>query len=196
MHARGNRRQEIFTCERDYRMYLTLVARTVKRYGWRCYAFCLMPNHIHLVVECENEALSSGMQDLQGTYARWFNKEHGVDGHLFQDRFSSWLVDNDGHWIELPRYVVLNPVRAGLCDDPEEWDWSSFNATAGTAPVPVFLSVDRILGELSPDETEAQRVYAAYVRDGIGACPGTGTGLRRVRRGPRRGGSRPLASPP
>jgi REP element-mobilizing transposase RayT len=174
--ARGNRRQEIFTAERDYFMYLSLLSRTVKREGWCCVGFCLMPNHVHLVLECSNEALSSGMHHLQGTYANWFNTQQRVDGHLFQGRYGSRLVGDQEHWLEVVRYVVLNPVRAGLCADVGDWHWSSFSATAGTAPLPAFLSAARVLEEFSPNETLARRSYETFVRQGVGACPGTHLG--------------------
>jgi putative transposase len=176
--ARGNRRQDTFVVERDYVSYLVLLAGVVKRFGWTCLAFCLMPNHVHLVIESENLALSRGMHRLQGAYAQWFNGVHRVDGHLFQDRFHAKVVGREQHWTEVIRYVVLNPVRAGICEQPEEWTWSSFNATAGTAPVPAFLAADRVLSEFSKDERAAQRAYVAFVREGIGACPGTGPAVR------------------
>jgi putative transposase len=174
--ARGNRRQDIFLAEADYRMYLALLARVVRTYDWRCYGFCLMPNHVHLVVECANLALSSGMQRLQGTYAQWFNARYRLDGHLFQDRFGSRLIDDEEHWLEVLRYVVLNPVRAEFCESPQDWPWSSFSATIGTSPPPALLSVDSVLRQFSRDEILARRAYEVFVRAGHRACPGTGPG--------------------
>lgn len=174
--ARGNRRQEIFHGDRDYMRYLALLGDVAKKYAWRCAAFVLMPNHVHFLVECENGALSHGMQRLQGTYAQWFNGKYRVDGHLFQDRFHSWMPADEAHFFEDLRYIVLNPVRAGICADPDEWPWSSFAATAGLAAAPAFLDVERVLARFSESENEARRLYAEFVRAGIRACPGTAPG--------------------
>jgi REP element-mobilizing transposase RayT len=172
--ARGNRRQGIFHSDRDYMRYLALLGDVVKNYEWRCGAYALMPNHVHILVACTNGALSQGMQRLQGVYAQWFNGKYRVDGHLFQDRFHAWLLQTEAHFFEDLRYIVLNPVRAGLCADPEEWPWSSFAATSGSAPVPAFLDVEWILKRFSGSKTEARKVYAEFVRAGGRASPGTG----------------------
>jgi putative transposase len=87
----------------------------------RCDAYCQMANHFHLLIRLTDPNLSRGMQWLNGLYAQVFNGRHGLCGHLFQGRFHAALVEDDGHLLELARYIVLNPVRAGLCDHPLEW---------------------------------------------------------------------------
>ncbi len=85
-----------------------------------------MSNHFHLVIKTPSESLSAGMHQLNGGYARKFNDRHALDGHLFEDRFSSTWIESDGHLEDTLRYVALNPVRAGLCEHPTDWPWSSF----------------------------------------------------------------------
>ena len=89
-------------------------------------AYCLLTNHFHLVLETSVQGLSAGMHQLNGTYARKFNERHGFDGHLFDGRFRAWFVDSEEYLFELLHYVALNPVRAGLCEHPSAWPWSSF----------------------------------------------------------------------
>ena len=126
--ARGNRRQIIFASPTDYDLYTAMLRRIAHRLGWRILEYCLMPNHVHLVLQTLQPNLSRGMQWLHGTYATCFNERHGVSGHLFQGRFDSVLVEDEDHLAELSRYVPNNPVRAGLCAHANEWPWSSATA--------------------------------------------------------------------
>jgi REP-associated tyrosine transposase len=124
--ARGNRRQSIYHDDYDRQVFLILRDRIVERFDWRILAYCLMTNHFHLVIETEHESLSTGMHQLNGGYARKFNDRHTVDGHLFEGRFRSTVIESDDQFEETLRYVALNPVRAGLCEHPSDWPWSSF----------------------------------------------------------------------
>ena len=125
-----------------------------------------MLNHFHMLVSLADENLSRGMHRLNGTYARRFNERHGFTGHLFEARFASRSVRTNSHLIAAATYVVLNPVRAGLCDDPADWDWSSFRATAGLEPRPRFLSVGRIRKLFGGGRHDAE-LYAELVRQRI-----------------------------
>jgi putative transposase len=124
--SRGNRRQSIYQDEDDYRQFLALRDRVIRRCGWRFHAYCLMTNHFHLLVETPQPNLSSGMQRLKSQYAAYFNERFALVGHLFQQRFSSRLIETDEYFAEVLRYIALNPVRAGLCEHPSDWPWSSF----------------------------------------------------------------------
>ena len=142
--ARGNWRQLVFLDDRDRRLYLRLLAHVTDRQGWRCLAYCLMSNHVHLVLETPRPNLGDGMRRLHGDYARAFNDRHGRAGHLFQGRYGSNRIDGDAHLWTTIRYVARNPVKAGLCDDPRTYAWSSYGATVrGTAPA--WLDVDRLV---------------------------------------------------
>jgi putative transposase len=163
--ARGNRRQPIFLDDDDRRKFLDVAGAVVRRRGWRCHAYCLMPNHYHLLVQTPAPDLSSGMQQLNARYAEWFNWRHGVDGHLFQGRFHSVLVESDWHLLELARYVVLNPVRARLCESPEQWAWSSYGPALGTIERPTFLTLEWLLGRFGSDPDGARAAYTRFVAD-------------------------------
>ena len=134
--ARGNERKEIFRDDHDREAWLALLAQTVDLFDWRLHAYILMGNHFHMVVETPAASLSRGMRQLNGVYAMRFNKRHARVGHLFQGRFHSELVQKDSHLLEVLRYVVLNPVRAGRAAGAHDWSWSSYRATAGLEPAP------------------------------------------------------------
>ena len=122
--ARGVARSEIFLDEDDYRAFLALFADVVRRFEWRGLAFCLMPNHYHLVVSTSLERLSAGMHRLNCLYAMRFNRLNARAGHLFQNRFDARVIEGDEHAQTVCRYVVNNPVRAGLCRRGEHWPWT------------------------------------------------------------------------
>jgi putative transposase len=131
-----------------------------------------MPNHYHAVIETPEENLSAGMQYVNSRYAEWFNRRFGVDGHLFQGRFYSVLVEGDAHLLELSRYLPLNPVRAGLCSRPIEWRWSSYRAVAGFASPPTFLDVERVLGLFARTPVRARGMFQKFVHDPLRPRPG------------------------
>jgi REP element-mobilizing transposase RayT len=117
-------RSAIARDDEDRRLFLALVAREVQREGWSVHAFCLMPNHYHLVVETALEQLSRGLHRLNGDLAQSFNHRHGRWGHLFGDRFAAFAVEDEQHLLTAAEYVLQNPVRAGLCARAADWTWS------------------------------------------------------------------------
>ena len=183
MTTRGNRKQEIFTDTRDRLRFLQLVERVVELLDWRCHGYCLMTNHYHLLIETPNGDISCGMHRLNGVYAKWFNWRHQYEGHLFERRFRGVLVEGDAHFLELTRYLVLNPVRAELTKTAGEWRWSSYNATVGKQPPPAFLTRHWVLSLFSRDLERACELYTEFVasaalehrRFGHGPMPGTRT---------------------
>src|SRR3954447_7489890 len=129
---RGNNGAPIFVDDTDRVCLLEELDTCRRRYRWECLSYCLMPNHLHLVVETAEATLSEGMRSLEGRYAQRFNKRHRPKGgHVFQGRFGSALVDSDEYLAHLLRYVSLNPVMAGLCAAPEDWRWSSHRYLLG-----------------------------------------------------------------
>ena len=168
--ARGNARHPIFEDDDDRVRFLVVLASTVGRYRMLCHAYCLMGNHYHLLVQTLEPNLSIAMRQLNGVYTQRFNRRHERCGHVLQGRFGAQLVDGDAYLREVCRYIVLNPVRAGLVAHPGDWRWSSFHATAGRTPVPGFLSVDWVRS-LSGARTrvEAIRRFVSFVEAGIGA---------------------------
>jgi len=122
--ARGNRSSILFVDDLDRIDFLQLLRSTKKRFEWRCLAHCLLGTHYHLIVEASRENLSAGMQRLNGVYARRFNRRHGYRGHVFEDRFASFVIEDEPHLQAAVTYVHQNPVRAGLCKRAEDWRWS------------------------------------------------------------------------
>ena len=166
--SRGNARQPIFMSDKDRSDFLDTLADVVGRYRWICHAYCLMDNHYHLVAETPEANLSRGMRQLNGVYTQVFNRRHGRVGHLFQGRYKAVLVEKESYLLELARYVVLNPVRAGLVSHPGDWKWSSYRATVGEEDPPPSLTVDWILGQFSENRLKAQKAYRSFVADGKG----------------------------
>lgn len=148
-------------------MFLALLAKVLERYGWLLYAYCLLGNHYHLVVETPLANISLGMRQLNGLYARHFNDRNDTEGHVFQARFRSILVESESYLLEVCRYVVLNPVQARLCEHPGTWRWSSYNATVGAAESPLALTLDRLLGLFGSNEGAARRAYGRFVLGGL-----------------------------
>ena len=122
---RGNRRQETFFCEGDYAAYVDLMAEWCDRCGVQIWAYCLMPNHVHLIaVPQSEEGLRRGIGEAHRRYSRRINFRQGWRGHLWQGRFASFAMD-EKHLMMAVRYIELNPVQAKLCRAPWRWPWSS-----------------------------------------------------------------------
>ena len=169
--SRGNNKQEIFLDDVDRETFLFLLDREIDQQRWRCYAFCLMSNHYHLLIETPEPTLARGMGPLNSGYSRRFNRRHSRVGHLFQRRYHSILVEKQSYLLELSRYIVLNPVRAGMVDEPENWLWSSYNATLGAFPAYRFLQVDWLLSQFGQERNRAVAAYRRFVREGVDASP-------------------------
>lgn len=129
---RGNDRQLIFETPDDYRVFLDTLGECVERYGWQVFTYCLMPNHVHLVIRTPEPNLSRGMRKLTGSYARKFNASRNRTGHVFQRRFGSRVLEREGHFEAAMAYVALNPVRAGMVSRPENWIWGAHGELTGT----------------------------------------------------------------
>jgi REP element-mobilizing transposase RayT len=167
--ARGDRREAIFEDDQDRQTFLLILEKTVTQFNWLCYAWCLMDNHYHLLIQTPDGNLSKGMRQLNGVATQTSNRRHHRVGHLFQGRFKAILVDHDAYLLELSRYIVLNPVRAGMVKAPADWAWSSYRASAGLAPAAPWLAVDGVLSQFAKRRSLAQQRYAQFVREGIKA---------------------------
>ena len=165
--ARGNRRQAIALDDRDFERFLGTVSDVHRHTRLQWLAYCVMGNHYHFLVDGSRTDLSDAMHRLNGTYAQAFNRRHGLDGHLFQDRFYAVAVVSEWHLFELLRYIALNPVRAGLCDFPAEYRWSSFAATTGVAHAPRFLAVAAVLARFGADPRQSRESFAAFVIEAL-----------------------------
>jgi REP element-mobilizing transposase RayT len=165
--TRGVNREAVFYEPRDRRWFLQLLLRATRRFDWLCVEYCLMGNHYHLLLQTPEPTLARGMQFLNGEYARYVNDQYGRDGHLFARRYWSELIETDAHLLETCRYVVLNPVRAGLCSLPEDWLWSGFAASAGIRRRHPCLSVAAKLDLFGASRDVAQKRYRSFVNDGL-----------------------------
>ncbi|MFQ5597873.1 MAG: transposase, partial [Nitrospiria bacterium] len=166
--SRGNARQNIYRDDADRETFLTSLSHVVDRFSWRCYAYCLMDNHYHLLIETPKPNLSRGMRQLNGIYTQSYNRRHRKVGHLLQGRFKSILVEKETHFLELCRYVVLNPVRAKRVKHPSKWLWSSYRATVGESAIPDYLSVNWLLAQFGRTDPTSRKRYRAFVAEGIG----------------------------
>jgi REP-associated tyrosine transposase len=179
--TRGIRFEPIYEEDVDRRGFLRMLAKVVRRSGWVCHAYCLMTNHYHLLVSTPYPNIARGMQWLNSRYAEHFNRRYGFRGHLFKGRYGSVVAENDAHFLVEFRYVVRNPVRAGLCRQPEDWPWSSYRFTLGLEEAPEFLATERVLSLFSSDPHEARRQLLAFVNDAAADEARVRRGLRRTR---------------
>lgn len=135
---RGNSRAEVFHGSGDYKVFLELLASAKARYGVKIFAFCLLPNHFHLIVEPSTQtALSQFMHWLLTSHVRRYHRHYQGSGHVWQGRFKSFPIQRDEHLLVVLRYVLQNPVRAGLVRTPGEWTWSSLQTLELADPCPV-----------------------------------------------------------
>lgn len=168
--SRGNAQADIFLCDDDREAFVSLLGDEVGQQGWVCYAWCLMDNHYHFLVEIPEANLCRGMQRLNGRYTQAFNRRHGRVGHVFQGRYKAILVEKDAHLLELCRYIVLNPVRAGMVAEAGEWRWSSYNEVLRGGSGESWLAADALLGLFANRRKEAMARYACFVADGVAAA--------------------------
>jgi putative transposase len=159
--ARGNDKRDIYVDDVDRRTYLAILRQVVRWKRWRCLAYCLMPNHVHLLLETPQANLGAGMQFLHGRYAQRFNERHKRVGHVFQGRYGSVHITSDEHLWTTAAYVALNPVAADLCETPEEWPWSSHAATLQGRPRHRWLDIPRLLSFFEGLGGDPREHYAA-----------------------------------
>ena len=160
---KGNDSAPVFYGDHHYAQFLDFLHRVCVRCGWQVLAYCLMGNHIHLVTATPQPNLASGMQQLASHYARWLNRDLRRKGHAFGRRYWSRVVTDDPDLIGVLAYVACNACEAGLCGAPDAWDWNSYAAVMGEAPVPPALDVARLLSLLDPDPEIARLRYRTVV---------------------------------
>ena len=144
--VRGNQRQDIFRDDQDRVTYLERLEHYRKRYNFKLYAYVLMSNHVHLLIETQKIPLSKIMQGIQFTYTQYYNRRHRTVGHLFQGRYKAILCDRDSYLLELVRYIHLNPARLNRPKDPWKYPWSSQRAYLG-ARTAVQVDTKWVLGQ-------------------------------------------------
>jgi putative transposase len=163
--SRGAVKQTIFVNDDDRHRYLAGLAKVTRHMKWSCLAYCLMGNHMHLLIETPSPNLGRGMQRLHGPYAQAFNRRHVKSGHVFGGRFDSKLMKNDTHLWVTTNYIVQNPVRAGLCRSPEDWPWSS-HARLAAGECPAWLAAGRLFSFFGSIGGDPRRRYFEYIEAG------------------------------
>jgi putative transposase len=169
VYARGNDRREVFRDDDDRYAYLRLLGRVVPRQRWRCLSYCLIPNHVHLLVETVEPNLGDGMRRLHGEYAQTFNARHGRSGHVFQGRYGAKLVTTERYAWWVVRYIARNPVPK-LCATPVGWPWGSHAALVGHAPPPSWLDDERLLELFASAGGDPRQRYLEQVESEMDAA--------------------------
>jgi putative transposase len=166
--CRGNQRQVIFRSDADRKYYLERLEKYRQRYGFSVYAYVLMSNHVHLLIETGRVPLSKTMHGLQFTYTSYYNKTYRKVGHLFQGRYKAILCDRQAYLLELVRYLHLNPGRLRSPIDPWRYRWSSHTAYLGKESL-VKIESAAVLGELAKSVGQARRAYLRFMAEGKGS---------------------------
>jgi REP-associated tyrosine transposase len=164
--ARGNQGDRTFRDPSDFGKYQVLLQRYQERYRFGLYAYVLMPNHLHLLVETGAVPLAKIMQGLQQSYTAYFNKKYRLRGHCFQGRYKAILCDQDAYLLTLVRYLHLNPVRSRLVRLPGRWRWSSHGAYLGSVAAG-WVAADRVLGQFGRDRAKARGAYQRFLAEGV-----------------------------
>ena len=166
--SRSDRREDIYLDDKDREEWLAVLGNVCNRFNWVVHGYCQMTNHYHLLIETVDGNLSKGMRQLNGVYTQRFNRRHGLVGHLFQGRYKAILVQKDSYLLELTRYVVLNPLRAKMIKNIEDWPWSSYLAIIGIVNAPHWLDVDWLLSQFGKQRDSAIEVNYKFVLEGQG----------------------------
>lgn len=164
--GRGDRLNSIYRDVTDRYVWLEVLDLVCKRFHFVIHAYCQMTNHYHLLVETVEGNLAQGMRQLNGIYSQRLNRRHGLVGHVFQGRYHAVLVQKEAHLLELARYLVLNPVRAGMVEAADDWHWSSHRFMLDTAGKPAWLDSEWLLGQFGVSPLDAVAAYRLFVAAG------------------------------
>jgi len=161
---RGNERKNLFNCDDDKTRFLDTLKKMKEKYNFTIYAYCLMDNHIHLIINDNGNDISKIIKSINISYAYYFNKMYQRCGHLFQDRFKSELIDNDSYLLEVSRYIHNNPVKAEMVNEPSDYKWSSYNIYLGMDKDRLeLINRSKILECISEKREKAVKAYIEFV---------------------------------
>lgn len=166
--SRGNEQRDVFKSRTDREKFLSYLESAVVRYGSVIHAWCQMNNHYHLLMETPAGNLSQIMRHINGAYTTYFNVKRKRAGHLFQGRYKAILVEADTYLLELSRYIHLNPVRVGIVQQPEQYQWSSYLSYIDPSKAPDWLKTDFILGYFGRKAPDARSKYQEFVENLLG----------------------------
>ena len=162
---RGNAGENLFKGIRDREKFLEYLETAIERFSLKIYTYCLMTNHFHVLLETQLPNLSQAIQWVNVSYAGYFNRKYRRNGHLFQGRFKSILVDADEYLKQLSRYIHLNPVRANLVEHPDEYKWSSYSTITGKTKEPEWLESTWLLSQFGTKRKQAITNYKKFVEE-------------------------------
>jgi putative transposase len=157
--------RRLFVENDDRRWFGYRLEDVALRFEWSCKSYCLLGTHYHLLITTPKPNLAEGMKRLNGMHAQAFNDRHGQFGRLLRDRYHTEMIESEGHFFAVLRYIAWNPVRAGLCDHPADWRWSSYPAAIGLAPPPPFLDLDGLLKLFGQDRSIARARLRELIED-------------------------------
>lgn len=162
--ARGNHKDNIFRCKKDFQMYCTYLEEALEyfRGNFEIYGYCLMNNHVHLLIKTDELHISHFITRIHSIYARFFNQKYKCTGHLFQDRYFTEVVEDDGQLLSTIRYIHLNPVKASMVKDPADYNWSSYGMTIGVIEEKLINSSE-ILGYFK--SKNSRKAYKSFVNE-------------------------------
>ncbi|MFH1776238.1 MAG: transposase [Candidatus Omnitrophota bacterium] len=163
--ARGNDKNEIFTTDYDKDKFLFYIKNAYLRFSFIIHAYCLMPNHYHLLMETPYANLSRCMQYINSSYTTYYNKAQKRVGHLFQGRYKAIVVDKDAYLNELSRYIHLNAVAAGLSNTPYEYPWCSYHYYVGSKILPNYMETKTIMASFESKKSYRQFVAAGMLKE-------------------------------
>jgi len=159
--VRGNNREKVLLDETQKSKYLNILAFYKKKFDFKLYAFCMMDNHAHLLIEVQDVSLSQIMQQIQQVYTQWFNRKYNRTGHVFQQRYKAFLCDKDNYLLQLIKYIHNNPVKANM-DRGIEYKWSSHVHYTGKEKSN-FVDISNVLSMFSENKKEALKQYSQFI---------------------------------
>jgi putative transposase len=165
VNTKGAGPMDIFRDDEDRTMFCAQLIRTIVRMDWVCRAFCFMSTHYHLLLDVPAETLQPGMQRLNGFYARAFNLRHGRNGHLFGERYYDVMVESDEHFLQVVRYIALNPVEARLCAKPSDRYWGSYSDCVGLGNEFPFVDPSMFRDQLRTSHDDGLEEIRRFVGD-------------------------------
>jgi len=164
--TRGNQKQKIFKDSPDYRKFLDILTSYKQRYHFHLYAYVLMPNHVHLLIETQDTRLSKILQGVNQRYTMYYNRRYKTVGHLFQGRYKAIICDRDRYLLTLLKYIHHNPLRAKIAENLNQYPWSSYRAYLTQTDTSGLINADQVLRMFSEHKSRARKHYEAFMSDG------------------------------
>lgn len=165
--TRGNQKQKIFKESLDYRKFLDIISAYKRRYHFRIYAYVLMTNHVHLLIETQEIPLSKILQGVNQSYTMYYNHKYNTVGHLFQGRYKAIICDRDRYLLTLLKYIHYNPLRAQIVETLDTYQWSSYKAYFRKTDRSDIIDTEQVLPMFSKNKVLARRQYEAFMNDGV-----------------------------